>query len=136
MIFCPCEPSGLPVQVPQLNCFRHLKKLKCWNAAALAVGCVGTGLGQCHPPGAKGFGVLDAFPSSGMLWEMCGESPSKGDPLLVQTSRPWRWNFGSNPPPQEVFLGSCHSSPRPQRCPGPSGVSFNQFWFCWDVMGF
>lgn len=43
--------------------------------------------GQCHhlgcPPGAKGFGVLDAFPASGVLWKMCGKSPSKGDPLAT-----------------------------------------------------
>lgn len=54
------------------------------------MGCVGTGLGGgvtitiwgC-PPAAKGFGVLDAFPSSGVLWEMCGKSPSEGDPVAI-----------------------------------------------------
>lgn len=42
---------------------------------------------QCHhleyPPGAKGFLVLDDFPSLGVLWKMCGKSPSRGDPLAT-----------------------------------------------------
>lgn len=32
VMFCPCEPSGLAVQISWLNCFRYFKN---WNLGEL-----------------------------------------------------------------------------------------------------
>lgn len=54
----------------------------------LAVGCVGTGLGDSVTIWdilleQRGFECWMLSRSLGMLWKMCGKSPSKGDPLAT-----------------------------------------------------